>query len=140
MGTSLGGRDRKKGLMIKEIPLSPQIAKIRMRFKKVSVSNWDQLESYQLMEDLSVLLYALDQWPQESKKDSQKFPIPLAMFCPRGHQHIDEGEWATRPHKTHQCQQEIFGGPGGEVIGICGLEWRPAEFPTVGVPIAKEKP
>lgn len=34
--------------------------------------------------------------------------------------HIDEGEWATRPHKTHQCQN-------------CGNQWRPANVPTVGV-------
>jgi len=48
-------------------------------------------------------------------------PIPMLMNCPRCDcPHIDEGEWATRSHKTHQCQQ-------------CETEWRPANVPTVGV-------
>lgn len=33
--------------------------------------------------------------------------------------HIDEGELATTPHRTHACQQ-------------CGLLWAPATVPTVG--------
>ncbi len=59
-------------------------------------------------------------------------PLPLVMYCPAGHQHIDEGEWATRPHKTHQCQFKVTQLIGGH-WGLCGLEWRPADFPTVGV-------
>lgn len=48
-------------------------------------------------------------------------PIPVVIDCPRcGCRHIDEGEWATKPHKTHQCQS-------------CKHEWRPFEVPTVGV-------
>lgn len=48
-------------------------------------------------------------------------PVPIATSCPTcGTQHIDEGEWATRPHKTHQCQK-------------CGAQWRPHDFPTVGI-------
>lgn len=34
--------------------------------------------------------------------------------------HIDEGEFAVKPHHTHTCQR-------------CGLTWRPAIEPTVGV-------
>ena len=49
-------------------------------------------------------------------------PIPIVIYCPNGHQHIDEGEWATRPHKTHQCQEKT-----------CKLEWRPSKLYTVGV-------
>jgi hypothetical protein len=46
---------------------------------------------------------------------------PLALSCPKCRApHVDEGEWATRPHKTHQCQS-------------CSHEWRPYPFPTVGV-------
>jgi hypothetical protein len=37
-----------------------------------------------------------------------------------GELHVDEGEFATRPHHTHSCQH-------------CGLTWRPAIIPTVGV-------
>lgn len=48
-------------------------------------------------------------------------PIPMQMNCPEcGVAHVDEGPWATRLHKTHQCQ-------------ACGHEWRPYEYPTVGV-------
>jgi len=48
-------------------------------------------------------------------------PVPVTIFCPEcAVPHLDEGEWATRPHKTHQCQS-------------CGHEWRPFPFATVGV-------
>lgn len=59
-------------------------------------------------------------------------PVPLVMYCPAGHPHVDEGEWATRSHKTHECQYwvEKKVGPGQE---RCGRTWKPAEFPTVGV-------
>lgn len=51
----------------------------------------------------------------------QPVPVPKVLKCPQcGAQHIDEGEWATRPHRTHQCQ-------------FCKHEWRPFEFHTVGV-------
>lgn len=49
--------------------------------------------------------------------------IPMILHCPEcSTPHVDEGEWATRIHRTHQCQY-----PG------CGKEWRPANVPTVGV-------
>lgn len=48
-------------------------------------------------------------------------PVPLRLHCPECHElHEDVGEWATRPHHTHSCQ-------------ACGLTWRPAVVPTVGV-------
>lgn len=47
-------------------------------------------------------------------------PAPLILFCPNGHRHIDEGEFATKPHHTHACQ-------------TCGIVWRPALIDTVGV-------
>lgn len=48
-------------------------------------------------------------------------PIPMRIPCPEcGELHIDEGEFATKPHHTHSCQH-------------CGLTWRPAVVPTVGV-------
>jgi endogenous inhibitor of DNA gyrase (YacG/DUF329 family) len=48
-------------------------------------------------------------------------PIPVNIKCPEcGTEHIDKEEWATRPHKTHQCQQ-------------CKHEWRPFEYATVGI-------
>lgn len=47
--------------------------------------------------------------------------IPMRLTCPDcGQLHVDEGEWATRVHHTHSCQN-------------CGLTWRPAVVATVGV-------
>jgi len=37
-----------------------------------------------------------------------------------GELHIDKGEFATKPHHTHQCEN-------------CGLVWRPAIEDTIGV-------
>lgn len=55
------------------------------------------------------------------KPDAVPPPYPVQINCPKCDVlHIDEGEWATRPHKTRQCQG-------------CGHEWRPFEYPTVGV-------
>jgi hypothetical protein len=54
-------------------------------------------------------------------------PEPALLYCPKcGKQHCDEGEWATRPHKTHRCVDDRFGKG-------CGEEWKPRNFPTVGV-------
>lgn len=48
-------------------------------------------------------------------------PIPMRLHCPDcGALHIDEGEFATKPHHTHACQH-------------CGNVWRPAIVATVGV-------
>lgn len=49
-------------------------------------------------------------------------PVPLVdLLCPNcAAVHVDEGEWATRLHKTHQCQN-------------CKYEWRPFPYATVGV-------
>lgn len=48
-------------------------------------------------------------------------PIPMRLTCPDcGALHIDEGVFATRVHKDHVCQN-------------CGMVWRPAQVPTVGV-------
>jgi rubredoxin len=51
-----------------------------------------------------------------------KAPIPMILTCPAcSERHIDEGEFATtKIHHTHACQN-------------CGVVWRPAIVPTVGV-------
>ena len=47
--------------------------------------------------------------------------IPMILTCPScGVRHIDKGEFATKLHRDHACQS-------------CGLVWRPAKVPTVGV-------
>ena len=48
-------------------------------------------------------------------------PIPMRLECPAcGELHIDVGEFETKAHHTHACQE-------------CGAVWRPAVVPTVGV-------
>lgn len=50
-------------------------------------------------------------------------PIPMLLFCPMCNtRHVDEGEFATKVHHTHACQN-----------AKCGMVWRPAIEPTVGV-------
>jgi hypothetical protein len=54
-------------------------------------------------------------------KAEEPRPIPMLLVCPLCRvRHIDEGEFATKVHHTHSCQ-------------ACGLTWRPAIVPTVGV-------
>lgn len=53
--------------------------------------------------------------------DRAPAPIPMFLTCPKcNSRHVDEGDFATKPHHTHSCQ-------------ACGLTWRPAVVPTVGV-------
>ncbi len=48
-------------------------------------------------------------------------PIPMILLCPLCcARHVDEDEWAEKPHHTHACQD-------------CGFVWRPAVVDTVGV-------
>ncbi len=55
-------------------------------------------------------------------------PVPQLLYCPCcSTLHVDEGEWATRPHTTHLC-------------AACNHEWRPFECATVGVPEVPNMP
>ncbi len=49
-----------------------------------------------------------------------RMSVPMVLFCPFGHRHIDEQEFAEKPHHTHACQE-------------CGIVWRPAKVNTHGV-------
>ena len=52
---------------------------------------------------------------------SLQAPIPMRLPCPAcGALHVDEGAFAFQAHHTHACQH-------------CGMVWRPALVPTVGV-------
>jgi predicted RNA-binding Zn-ribbon protein involved in translation (DUF1610 family) len=47
--------------------------------------------------------------------------IPMLLWCPEcHHRHIDTGEFVTKLHHTHACQN-------------CGMVWRPAIVATQGV-------
>lgn len=56
----------------------------------------------------------------ETGKLGEFYTIPMILFCPNGHRHIDEQEFAEVPHHTHACQE-------------CGIVWRPAKVNTHGV-------
>lgn len=57
----------------------------------------------------------------ETAPSSLPSPIPMLLACPVCHtRHVDEGEWSTRPHRTHLCSR-------------CGATWQPALVHTVGV-------
>lgn len=52
--------------------------------------------------------------PRHEPKSDCRAPIPMLLWCPEcGERHMDIGEFATRPHHTHACQD-------------CGMVWRPA--------------
>ncbi|MDV3515216.1 hypothetical protein [Stenotrophomonas sp. C1657] len=57
-------------------------------------------------------------------------PVPMVLHCPRCHlQHIDAPDertpdWKNPPHRSHLCHG-------------CGLIWRPADVPTIGVESAQ---
>lgn len=62
--------------------------------------------------------FQVGQWSERGAEDA---PIAMRLACPECHGlHIDEGDFATKPHHTHACQH-------------CGAVWRPAIRPTVGV-------
>lgn len=68
---------------------------------------------------------ALQAWnkdlPAPEYIPSASVPIPMILHCPEcGNRHVDKGLFATKSHHTHACQE-------------CGLVWRPALVPTVGV-------
>lgn len=57
----------------------------------------------------------------ETVEQPEPDPVPMILWCPDCRErHVDEGEFAHRPHHTHACQH-------------CGMVWRPAVVATVGV-------
>lgn len=59
--------------------------------------------------------------PDEKGQRISQIPIPMVLWCPGCNiRHVDKGDHATKPHHTHACQH-------------CGMVWRPAIVPTVGV-------
>jgi hypothetical protein len=56
-------------------------------------------------------------------------PHDLALYCPAcGKQHLDIGEFATRVHRKHLCENT----PEGPSTG-CGHLWVPFPYATRGV-------
>jgi rubredoxin len=64
-------------------------------------------------------------WLETNRRFTPHIPapagIPMLLWCPECRaRHVDEGEFATKPHHTHACQS-------------CGHVWRPALVDTRGV-------
>lgn len=69
--------------------------------------------------ELAEWVRAVAQIIDDDRMDSE--PLHMRLPCPEcGEMHVDEGEFATKKHHTHACQH-------------CGMVWRPALVPTVGV-------
>lgn len=48
-------------------------------------------------------------------------PVEMEMWCPNCRaRHVDSGEWAARPHRTHLCD-------------ACGFKWGHQRHATVGI-------
>lgn len=61
------------------------------------------------------------EWVVDALNQSIVQPIEMLLDCPKcGLAHVDEGEWATRHHRTHLCAR-------------CGELFRPSHRSTVGV-------
>jgi hypothetical protein len=59
-------------------------------------------------------------WPAPGGEERPS-TVPMYLTCPKCNaRHIDDGDFATKVHHTHSCQ-------------ACGMTWRPAVVPTVGV-------
>lgn len=77
------------------------------------ISNASVHLTYESVKQLADALYAHLKFVKQS--------VPMLLWCPQcGERHIDAGEFATKPHHTHACQE-------------CGHVWRPAIIATVGV-------
>lgn len=90
-------------------------SKTRGDRKRLEALASQAIENGRTLAQLQVKIFQLE--------EAAKRPIPLIITCPAptcGARHIDEGEWAIRVHHTHSCQK-------------CGMTWRPAVVPTVGV-------
>lgn len=73
------------------------------------------------MEQREAMRTVLDEIAKLLEVEVSVGPVPMILTCPSCNaRHIDEGEFATRVHHTHACQS-------------CGIVWRPALVPTVGV-------
>lgn len=71
---------------------------------------------------------AAEKRPVEPRIDNPAPPVPMLLYCPEcNERHVDRGEFATKPHHTHECQ-------------FCGHTWRAAVVATVGVQFLFRKP
>lgn len=95
--------------------LTPKGAAVALRVWARSAAAPSELKTSQVLEWLEIIDLACDQASKEAPT------IPMRITCPECSElHLDEGEFATKPHHTHSCQG-------------CGLTWRPALGATVGV-------
>lgn len=85
-------------------------------------TRWERVRARWNAKHLGTVGFFRARWPViPSRSYTLPEPIPMLLTCPCcGERHIDEGEFITKWHHTHACQS-------------CGMVWRPAVVPTVGV-------
>jgi hypothetical protein len=110
--------------------LQERVDELGSAFSEGGSSVADKQEIERLRAELALTRTQVDKYEMDGLRDADAYskqvskllaPIPMRMPCERcGRLHVDEGEFATKPHHTHECQH-------------CGLTWRPALRNTVGV-------
>ena len=90
-----------------------------------SVENWELsrgIASLAWCKLCGSVKYGAEEWQHNAAVRALRTDmIPMLLWCPEcSERHIDEGEFAEKPHHTHACQH-------------CGHCWRPAIIPTLGV-------
>jgi hypothetical protein len=89
--------------------------------KLVNMIDENRLDSWNTHMAHAILELAFATLPKITPTPIVVYPIPMLLHCPIcAFKHVDEGEFAEKPHTTHACQH-------------CGHVWRPAIQPTVGV-------
>lgn len=79
------------------------------------------MSSYAELQQQVTKLHHLLDGTQKTVNHLRDAGIPTLLFCPYcGQQHVDAGEWATKPHRTHLCLH-------------CHKTWRPYEVATYGM-------
>jgi predicted RNA-binding Zn-ribbon protein involved in translation (DUF1610 family) len=95
-----------------------EVAALLSRCLGIDAESWDEVER-ELSRLRSVDHQASLKTPPFGSAEPE--PISMILMCPAcGERHYDVGEFATKPHHTHACQE-------------CGFVWRPAVVPTLGV-------
>jgi len=85
------------------------------------ISDWNADETELEVEEAITATLSRVGPPPEKRVEASLAPIQMRLTCPVcSALHIDVGEFATKPHHTHACQE-------------CGHVWRPAVVATVGV-------
>lgn len=121
---ALAGEDnwavRKSGVPIGDA--MEEATALSERLRTLLPNGWHEDYDEAVAQEIATVIAAAEVRARQAERDT---PIPMILYCPAcGHQHIDAPEpeigWANPPHRSHICHG-------------CGVIWRPADVPTVGV-------